>query len=112
MAALLDRADTEKGAKDAREILALLEEGIDPQRAIQVLIDATAGPVSAVPGHTSDAFDRLAERGGDRGGRPNKSRRSRLHQLKREWVEFAQRAIDAVDQPQSRPRFSSEFDRA
>ncbi|MBB5633409.1 hypothetical protein BKA04_001632 [Cryobacterium mesophilum] len=41
-AALLDRPDTEKGEKDAREIVALLRKGASAERAVEVLYAATA----------------------------------------------------------------------
>lgn len=91
MAALLDRADTEKGSKDAREILALFDKGVDATRALTVLIDATAGPVNDVPRQVSDIFDRLAERGGAEGRAPNKKQREKLRIMKRQWVELAER---------------------
>jgi len=93
MAALLDRADTEKGSKDAREILALFGKGVDAAKALSVLIDATAGPVNDVPGHVADVFDRLAERGGVDGRAPNKKQREALRVMKRQWVELAERMV-------------------
>lgn len=108
MAALLDRADTEKGSKDAREILSLLNEGVDAARALAVLIDATAGPISDIPGHVSDVFDRLAERGGVNGKPPNKRQRESLRVMKRRWVELADRMVrdHRRDENATRPRFT------
>jgi hypothetical protein len=58
MAALLDRHFSEKGQKDAREILALLKlEGIDPGVAAEVLDRASTVDVDELPAMIGDAFD-------------------------------------------------------
>ena len=50
MAALLDRHFSEKGQKDAREILALLKlEGVDPAVAAEVLHRASTVTVQDLP---------------------------------------------------------------
>ncbi len=56
LAALLDRSHSEKGAKDAREMLALLKEGVDPEVALSVLAEATAGQAEAIPGYVDEMF--------------------------------------------------------
>lgn len=56
LAALLDRSHSEKGAKDAREMLALLKEGVDPDMALRILAEATAGPTETIPGYVDDMF--------------------------------------------------------
>ena len=63
-AALLDRPDTEKGLKDAREIWRLLEKGIDPEQSTQILVEATAGSVQALVEHIEHVFELLAPRAG------------------------------------------------
>lgn len=81
MAALLDRPDTEKGFKDAREILRLLERGVDSSIACGILAAATAGPADDLPGHISTAFELLGPRAA-----ANKAQRERIRRWQREWV--------------------------
>ena len=58
MAALLDRHFSEKGQKDAREILALLKlEGVDPVVAAEVLHRASTVSIQNLPTMIGDAFD-------------------------------------------------------
>lgn len=58
MAALLDRHFSEKGHKDAREILALLTlDGIDPVVAAEVLDRASTVDVLELPAMIGNAFD-------------------------------------------------------
>ncbi|AVG23400.1 Nucleotidyl transferase AbiEii toxin [Pontimonas salivibrio] len=58
MAALLDRHSSEKGQKDAREILALLKlEGIDPVIAAEVLDRASTLDIVNLPTMVGEAFD-------------------------------------------------------
>jgi hypothetical protein len=58
MAALLDRHSSEKGQKDAREILALLKlEGVDPVIAAEVLDRASTLEILNLPTMIGDAFD-------------------------------------------------------
>ena len=58
MAALLDRHFSEKGQKDAREILALLKpDGIDPAVAAEVLDRASAVDIGDLPALIGEAFD-------------------------------------------------------
>jgi hypothetical protein len=71
IAALLDRPDSAKGAKDAREVLAMLYpddnsafEPVDFAYAIRILFDATAGPIEGI--RTSSA-DRLVEQEAEEG---------------------------------------------
>src|SRR5690606_39141809 len=56
LAALLDRSHSEKGAKDAREMVALLKEGVDPDVALGILAEATAGTPEAIPGYVDEMF--------------------------------------------------------
>lgn len=56
LAALFDRFRSEKGTKDAREILALLKDGVDPTVALLVLAEATAGPPADIPGYVDEMF--------------------------------------------------------
>ena len=58
MAALLDRHFSEKGQKDAREILALLKlEGVDPAVAAEVLDRASTVDIQELPAMIGEAFD-------------------------------------------------------
>jgi hypothetical protein len=58
MAALLDRHFSEKGQKDAREILALLKlEGVDPAIAAEVLDRASTVDILNLPTMIGEAFD-------------------------------------------------------
>lgn len=86
MAALLDRPDTEKGQKDARELLALLKEGVDPAAAIAILFTASAAERALIPGYMAQVFELLPER-----ARANKADRRILDRLRREWIDEAER---------------------
>lgn len=58
MAALLDRHFSEKGQKDAREILALLKlEGVDPALAAEILHRASTVSIQDLPTVIGRAFD-------------------------------------------------------
>jgi len=58
MAALLDRHFSEKGQKDAREILGLLKlEGVDPVVAAEILQRASTVSIEALPAMIGEAFD-------------------------------------------------------
>lgn len=58
MAALLDRHFSEKGQKDAREILALMKlGGVDPTVAAEVLDRASTIDIQELPAMIGEAFD-------------------------------------------------------
>lgn len=95
IAALLDRPDTEKGFKDAREILRLLEQGVDARTACEILVAATAGPTDDLPGYIEAAFDLIGPR-----TRPTKVQQKRIRQWRREWTA----AIKAAVIPETRER--------
>ena len=62
MAALLDRHFSEKGQKDAREILALLKlDGIDPAIAAKVLDRASTVDIQELPAMIAEAFDLIGK---------------------------------------------------
>lgn len=90
MAALLDRPDSQKGAKDADEPLRLLRREPDAQRACAILVEATAGPPAKIPSLIRTAFTLVAERSGG-----NKADRRYLEQQRRIWVEAAVSAVAA-----------------
>lgn len=93
-AALLDRPDTEKGFKDAREILRLLELGVDPTTAARILIDASATAETELPELIATAFTLLMARSG-----ANKAQRERLRRWQREWVTALQAQLSAETRP-------------
>lgn len=85
LAALLDRPDTEKGVKDAREIVALLKDGATAPGTVEVLYAATGGPKEDVVGYVAQAFELLPDR-----AQLNKKDRRWLAELRREWVDEAE----------------------
>lgn len=88
MAALLDRSASPKGVKDANEILALLRAGVDARAAVEVLADATAGPIEDVPGYVDEVFRLVADRGDT-----NREDRRWLDGLRRQWLDHATVAV-------------------
>lgn len=111
MAALLDRPYSEKGRKDAREVMAMLfPDGTraftapDPKYAVTILLDATAGPIKNVPGHIERVFELLPETVG-----PTflgKKRRRELDVLAKVWANEAKDQLAVRRRPQGGPTFS------
>lgn len=91
MAALLDRPDSQKGAKDAGEVLNLLRRDPDAESASAILVDATAVPPNSIPGLLRTAFRLVAEKSG-----ANKAERRHLENLRRIWLEAVQSAVDTT----------------
>lgn len=87
-AALLDRPNSEKGFKDAREILRLLEKGVDAAVACEILVAATAGPVDELAPYIETIFELLGPR-----AKPNKAQQKLIQQWRREWKTAIARAI-------------------
>lgn len=87
-AAILDRPDTEKGEKDAREIDRLLLSGADPVRTIAVLIAATGGDPEDIPSHVSEVFELVPVLAA-----VNKRRRRELARDRRIWVDEAEHQL-------------------
>lgn len=85
IAALLDRHATEKGRKDARELVALIDSGATAEGVIEVLLSSTGGPIDDIPGHMRTTFDLLPKLAG-----LNQKDRRRYASLAREWVEEAE----------------------
>jgi hypothetical protein len=85
IAALLDRHATEKGRKDARELVALIDSGATAAGVIEVLLSSTGGPIDDIPGHMRTTFDLLPKLAG-----LNQKDRRRYASLAREWVEEAE----------------------
>lgn len=82
MAALLDRHFSEKGQKDAREILALLkQDGVDPTVAAEILDRASTVAIDDLPAMIGQAFDLITQI------IPlSKSDKKRLATIKKSWV--------------------------
>jgi hypothetical protein len=95
IAALLDRPDSEKGFKDARETLRLLEHGVDAGQACRILAAASASPAENLPGYIATAFDLLGPRAD-----ASKEQRERIRHWRREWIT----AISATVQSTQRAR--------
>lgn len=92
IAALLDRPDTEKGFKDAREILRLLEQGVDAHAACSILAAATAGPVDALPELIDSTFALIGPR-----AKPSKQQQKLLQAWRRGWSTAMTAAISPTD---------------
>lgn len=92
MAALLDRRDSEKGFKDAREIWRLLDQGVDASVACRILAEATAGPIENLRGHIAAIFALLPTR-----AQLNKDQRRRANRMRREWGDAIVAATAPVD---------------
>ena len=88
LAALLDRPDTEKGSKDAREVAALLREPVTAAHTIAILLEASNLDPAEVVACVAQAFDLIPDR-----VRANKELRRTLATQKREWVDEAERQV-------------------
>ena len=75
MAALLDRPDSEKGLKDAGELLRLLKRGVDPKTACDILTAATTGPLERIPDYVDTVLRFIAEKSGANSARIRRSTR-------------------------------------
>jgi hypothetical protein len=84
MAALLDRPDSPKGRKDAREIYGLLEQDLNPEAAIDVLFTCSAQPEESLPELVAEIFELLPDR-----VQINRKQRDALRTLGRRWVDAA-----------------------
>ena len=90
MAALLDRHFSEKGQKDAREILALLKlEGVDPAVAAEVLDRASTVDIQELPAMIGGTFDLIGNI-----IRLTKADQKLIAAARKSWVsELTQRAV-------------------
>lgn len=86
IAALIDRHATEKGKKDARELVSLIDKGGDAEKVIEVLVAASGGPKQDIIGYIRMVFELLPKLAG-----LNQSGRRRYANLAREWIEEAER---------------------
>ncbi|MGB3377057.1 MAG: hypothetical protein WBA87_18185 [Microbacterium sp.] len=91
-AAILDRPESEKGEKDAREIDRLLDAGADPVKTVAVLLDATGGDRALIPEYVATVFELIPTL-----ARANKQRRRQLASLRREWVDEAEHQLRQDD---------------
>lgn len=99
MAALLDRHFSEKGQKDAREILALLKlGGVDPAVAAEVLHRASTVDVQELPVMIGEAFDLIGNI-----VRLAKTDQKLIAVAKKSWVSEIQLRASGPQQ-QQRPR--------
>lgn len=87
-AAVLDRPDSEKGSKDAREIVALIEKGVDLEQCIKVMFEAS----NAEPKQVLEYLRKIFELTPDL-AQANKALRRKLGNLRREWIDFAELLI-------------------
>ncbi|WP_417564464.1 nucleotidyl transferase AbiEii/AbiGii toxin family protein [Microbacterium sp.] len=85
IAALIDRHATEKGRKDARELVALIDKGGDAARVVEVLYAATSGPKDNVASYVREMFELIPKLAG-----LNQRDRRRYATLAREWAEEAE----------------------
>lgn len=85
IAALIDRHATEKGRKDARELVGLIDEGGDAMRVVEVLVASTGGPKDDIVGHIRVLFELIPKLAG-----LNQKDRRRYATLAREWIEEAE----------------------
>ena len=85
IAALIDRHATEKGKKDARELVALIDDGADAAKVVEVLVAASGGPLRNIPGYVRTMFELLPKLAG-----LNQRDRRRYASLAREWIEEAE----------------------
>ena len=90
MAALLDRHFSEKGQKDAREVLALLKlDGVDPALAAEVLDRASTVGIEDLPAMIGEAFDLIGKI-----IKLSKADQKLIAAVKKSWVtELQQRAV-------------------
>jgi len=82
IAALIDRHATEKGKKDARELVALIDKGGDSEKVIDVLVASSGGPKEDIVGYIRTMFDLLPQLAG-----LNQKERRRYANIAREWIE-------------------------
>ena len=84
IAALVDRHATEKGRKDARELVALIDSGGDGRKVVEVIVAASGGPKEDIVGYIRSMFELLPKLAD-----LNQKSRRRYEGLAREWIEEA-----------------------
>lgn len=85
IAALIDRHATEKGKKDAREIVALVDAGGDGRKVIEVIVAAAGRPKGDIVDDIRMVFQLLPKLAD-----LNQKARRHYANLAREWIEEAQ----------------------
>lgn len=85
-AALLDRPDSEKGLKDAREIARLLDQDPSTEEVVKVLIDASSLEAQEILPLLNEVFALLPDRAG-----LNKAARRKIAATRREYLDWAKR---------------------
>lgn len=96
IAALIDRQATEKGRKDARELVALIDSGGSASGVVDVLASATSAPKKLLIEHMKTVFELLPKL-----ANLNQKDRRRYASLSREWVEEAQLSVRRLAEPTS-----------
>ncbi|QWS33066.1 nucleotidyl transferase AbiEii/AbiGii toxin family protein [Curtobacterium aetherium] len=109
MAALIDRPDSTKGSKDAREVMAMLFPAadspfanLDSGYAIRILFDATAGSEADIPGHVAEIFELLPNI-----ANVNRKQRKAIATLGKEWGNEAKDQLAARQRSANAPTFGS-----
>ncbi len=99
VAALIDRHATEKGRKDARELVALIDSGGDAAKVVEVILASTSGAKEDVAGYVKTMFELLPKLAG-----LNQKDRRRYASLAREWAEEAELQTRAGTSPHQMPK--------
>ena len=85
IAALIDRHATEKGRKDARELVALIDKGGNARNVIEVLVASSGSPKEEIVRYIRSMFELLPKL-----AVLNQKDRRRYANLAREWIEEAE----------------------
>lgn len=88
LAALIDRPDSEKGAKDAREVHALMGLGPNVSETAALILEASGASIEDLPHLIALAFDLIPDR-----ANLNKLARKSLAASKRIWVDEFKRQM-------------------
>lgn len=97
LAALFDRHYSEKGSKDAREVLALLRLGVDPDVALAVLAEAGSGIPGGIPAYVDELFALIPKL-----VPLSKPEQKLVAAWKRDWVQAALAYVPAPEVPERR----------
>jgi len=99
IAALIDRSATEKGRKDARELVALIDAGGEAAKVAEVLVASTGGAKEDIPGYVRTTIELLPKLAG-----LNQRDRRRYASLAREWIEEAELQSQGGAGQQQKPK--------
>lgn len=97
LAALFDRHQSEKGAKDAREVLALLKLGVDPGVALTVLAESGSGTADDIPAYVDELFTLVPKL-----VRLSKQEQKLVAEWKRSWIQSALDYVRGPEMPERR----------